>query len=100
MTIKDLKTGDIIVHRTGHLSIYIERDNEGVIICQHGGYDPIYHFNEDLTDAMTYPGVDNIDIMQVYRADSSLEAISFTDYTEGDLIFERDPDWTRPAAED
>ena len=96
MTFKDLKTGDILIQRAGHIGLFIEKDQEGVLIYQHGGYDAEDCFNEDLTDAVNGP---EFDIMQVYRAVPGIEAISFTDYTEGNLIFERDPAWTRPTTD-
>ena len=98
MTIKDLKTGDIIIQRAGHIGLYMDRDGDGygVVIYQAGGYDAMDCFNDDLTDAVNGP---EFDIMQVYRVDPGMEAISFADYTEGDLIFEREPSWTRPATE-
>ncbi len=96
MTFKDLKTGDILIQRAGHIGVFIEKDHEGVLIYQHGGYDAEDCFNEDLTDSTDDP---NGDIMQVYRAEDGAIAISFTDYAEGTLIFERDSSWKRPTTD-
>lgn len=97
MTIKDLKTGDIVIQRIGLVALYIKKEYEGVLIYPASGYDSMDSFNDDLTDIMNGP---EFDIMQVYRAQPGAIAISFTDYEDGDLIFERDPSWTLPATED
>ena len=92
MTIKDLKTGDIIIQRAGHVGLYIEKDDEGYIIYQSSGYDSVdENYNEDLTDFVS--GSD-FDIMQIFREEHS--AISFSDYMDAELIFNRDESWVKP----
>lgn len=66
-----------------------------VIIYQTGGYDfadPV--FDDDLTST---DGETDFDIMQVYRGYD--EVLSFSDYDEGDLIFERDETWEGPVSD-
>ena len=89
----DLRNGDIVILRNDDLGLFMA-DKE-VIIYQTGGYDfadPT--FDDDLTSA---DGETDFDIMQVYRGYD--EVISFSDYDEGDLIFERDETWEGPVSE-
>ena len=88
----DFKNGDVVVQRDGELGFYFESEN--VFIYQGGGYDDMeMSFDDDLTCTYDEDG----DIMKVYRADGGV--ISFSDYEEGDLIFERDETWKNPKAE-
>ena len=90
----EFKNGDIVVQRNGELGLYLA--GEDVIIWQESGYDFVdVTYGDDLADETDGP---DFDIMQVYRADGG--AISFTDYEEGDLIFERDETWVRPGKEE
>ena len=92
MTIKDLRTNDIILQRAGHVGMYIEKEGAGYIMYQSGGYDDVEcTFNEDLTDAVDG---ENFDIMQVYRHKNVF--IYFDDYKEADLIYVRDESWVMP----
>ncbi len=94
MTKKDLRNGDIVVLCNGELGLYLaEKD---VFIYQEGGYDDVdCSFNDDLTCMYE----EEYDVMQVYR-DESGGVISFYDYEEGELIFERDETWIRPTKEE
>jgi len=92
MTKKDLRNGDIVVIRDGELGLYLaEKD---VFIYKECGYEDVdCMFNDDLTCIDTEVG----DVMQVYREEYGV--ISFFDYEEGDLVFERDETWERPTKE-
>lgn len=86
----EFKNGDIIVQRNGELGIFLA--GEDVIILQDSGYEAVdMAYNDDLSDGEGDP---DFDIMEVYRADGGV--ISFTDYDEGDLLYERDETWVRP----
>lgn len=92
MTIKDLKTGDIIIQRAGHIGLFIEKGGEGYIIYQSSGFDVVdENYNEDLTDFVSGP---DFDVMQIYREEHG--AISFSDYMEAELIFNREESWEKP----
>ena len=92
MTIKDLKTNDIIIQRAGHVGMYIEKGGDGYIIYPSGGYDEVDGtYNDDLTDAVSG---EKFDIMQVYRYKQGF--ICFNDYKDAELIFVRDQNWTKP----
>lgn len=92
MTAKDLKNGDIILQRAGHIGMYIDKDGEGYILYPTSGYDDVDPtYNDDLTDAT---GDAQFDIMRVYRYEYGM--ISFSDYEEGELIFVRDESWIKP----
>ena len=86
----DLRNGAIVVLRDGCLGFY--RADEDVIIYQSGGYDTVDDmFDDNLTAVLD---TEDADIMQVYRTDGGV--ISFSDYEEGDLVYERDETWIRP----
>ena len=88
----DLMTGDIVVLKTGSLGVVIRNEKEDYLLFQAGGWeslddyseDMIYQYSEDNTDA----------IMQVYRVSSG--GISFSDYYDEEMVYERDYTWVRP----
>ena len=89
----DLRNGDIVILRNNDLGLFMAEKE--VIIYQTGGYDfvdPV--FDDDLTSA---DGETDFDIMQVYRGYD--EVLSFSDYDEGDLVFERDETWEGPVSD-
>ena len=89
----DLRNGDIVILRDNSIGLFLEEKE--VIIYQTGGYDfTDLIFDEDLTGA---DGETDFDIMQVYRGYD--EVISFYDYDEGDLVFERDETWEGPLSD-
>ena len=89
----ELRNGDIVILRDGAIGFY--RVDEDVIIYQKSGYDSVDDMFDD--DLRSFDGEAEFDIMQVYRAESGV--ISFTDYEDGDLIFERDEAWIGPEKE-
>lgn len=92
MTINELKNGDIVLQRAGHLAMIVEKDGEKYMVYPDCGHEEIAScYRDDLTDFDEGP---DFDIMQVYRAESGM--ISFLEYYEGTLIFERDQNWVRP----
>lgn len=92
MKISELKTGDIILQRAGHIGIFIEKNGTGYILYADSGYDEIDStFNDDLTDAT---GDNSFDIMRIYRMEHGM--IYFNDYEDGNLIFDRDKNRARP----
>ncbi len=92
MRIKELKAGDIIIQRAGYIGLVIEKDGDSYIIYPAGGYDQIdLVYNDDLTDSSDDY---NFDIMRVYRAEYGV--ISFSDYEEGDIVFNREETWVKP----
>ena len=68
MTVKELRTGDIIVLRNGTVGFYVEKDNEGYILYGKSGFDCISIYNDDLTDGENGP---EFDIMRAYRAEGA-----------------------------
>ena len=92
MTIKDLKNGDIILQREGHIGMVFEKNGETYILYPNSGYDELDGvYNDDLTDAIDGT---RFDIMRVYRYEHGM--IGFNDYEDGELIFDRDPTWVKP----
>ena len=91
MKLNELMNGDIVVQRGGELGlVQINAEGETAIIYQTEGFDMAgEEYNDDMTD-LSEP---EFDIMQVYREPNG--TISFSDYDEGDLIYERDETWVR-----
>jgi len=89
----ELKNGDITVCQNGSPGVVIIKEDCGYILFSDGGCEDLENYTEDMT--YEYPeGEDDIcDIMQVYRENGE---ICFSDYKDGDLVFERDPDWVNP----
>ena len=92
MTMKDLKTGDVVVLRNGSVGFCVEKENDIYILYGENGYDCADNFNDDMTDNANGP---EFDIMRAYRAEGAF--IYFNDYWDGDLIFDRDPEWAVPS---
>lgn len=92
----NLRIGDVVVQRDGALGFCFEIGGTVYILYQDGGYDDVeLSLDEDMTD--TVSGSD-ADIMQVYREEGGF--LTFSDYVEGELIFERQKDWKRPTKEE
>ena len=87
----ELKNGDIIILRNGELGLYLAELE--AFIYQESGYDYMEtEFDDELANPYEEP---DFDVMQVYREPFG-NVISFFDYEEGELIFERDEKWERP----
>lgn len=92
MTKKDLRTGDIIVNRSGYLGVVILETE--TVLYQLIGSDFLDDFNDDLTfDDDDYK---DGDVMQVYRNCSFFSI----DNNEDEPIYQRDFDWRRPTKEE
>ena len=90
----ELENGDIIVLRDGELGLYLA-EAEAFIYQESGSDDVDTTYNDDLTDIFYGP---EFDVMQVYR--SWIGVLSFRDYENGRLVFERDAAWKRPSKEE
>ena len=90
MTKKNLLTGDIVVLRNGNVAVVIQNEKEEYLLFQSGGWESLDDYSEDMV--YLYSDADEVDaIMKVYRSVSS--GISFSDFEEEALIFERDLTW-------
>ena len=92
MTKKDLRTGDIIVNRSGYLGVVILETE--TVLYQLIGSDYLDDFKDDLTfDDEDYR---DGDVMQVYRDSSFLDI----DNNEDEPIYQRDFNWRRPTKDE
>ncbi|MGN1139050.1 MAG: hypothetical protein ACI4RM_06350 [Ruminococcus sp.] len=96
----DLRTGDIVEMRNGHLG-FVFKEKDAIIYDQTSGFDYISSaFNDDFTDAED----DNrdMDIVRVYRGDEDtvLGFLNFRD--DGYLVFKADdtPEIPKPEYEE
>ena len=84
---KNLLTGDIVVLRSGNVGVVIRNEKEDYLLFQNGGWECLDDYSEDMM--YLYSDSDKTDaIMKVFRSSSS--GISFSDFEEEELIFERD----------
>lgn len=84
---KNLLTGDIVVLRSGNVAVVIRNEKEDYLLFQNGGWECLDDYSEDMM--YLYSDSDETDaIMKVFRSVSS--GISFFDFEEEELIFERD----------
>ena len=90
MTIHELKTGNIIIDRSGYAGIVIKELDR--IVYQEHEQIWLNEFDEDLTyfDEEFGPN----DIMEVYSEGD------FFEYYLYDCLYQRDPDWVRPTEEE
>lgn len=84
-TKKDLRNGDVVVHRNGQVGIIIPVHNA---IVYKDGYNTISELLEDLTSSN--PISQRYDIMKVYRPIYPFQCQFSVDcFTRGELVYER-----------
>lgn len=96
MKLSELKTGDIVVVRYGLRGVVIRDGSNEYILYQDSGCDFFWDFNEDMT--WEYDE-EEWDIMRVYR-DYFNGVITFIDFEDAYLIYERDSSWVMPTEEE
>lgn len=82
---KDLRSGDVVIHRNEQVGIVILEHNA---IVYKDGYNLISELLEDLTSSN--PITPSYDIMEVYRPNEPFQCqFSASCFTRGELVYER-----------
>lgn len=86
-TKKDLKNGDVVIHRNGRVSIAIPQI---ATLKQVDCYDELDYFADDLKNTFG-PGGPEYDIMKVYRPNIPRHcSFKEANYTKGTLVYKRE----------